>query len=345
LTHNSDLFVPGRLCLFGEHSDWAGEYREKDPSVVRGMCLIAGTRQGIYALAGQGLTGFTISQLMPDGTMSQPIHWATSKEARSAADTPGGFHCYAAGTASVMLEAYSRAGVSLQVYRRTLPLRKGLSSSAAICVATARAFNIVHRLGMTTEEEMDAAYRGELLTGSHCGRMDQACAYGEGPSLLTLDGSIMTHERIRSTGTIPMLFADLGGTKDTKRILADLNRCFAEGSIPLRTALGSLNAEIVEQAVEAVSTGNSAMLGELMNRAQEVFDRMAAPCCPDQLTAPILHRTLKNPAALELAWGGKGVGSQGDGTVQFVCRGPEERNELERVLENEAGMHCFRMNI
>jgi len=21
------LFVPGRLCLFGEHSDWAGAYR------------------------------------------------------------------------------------------------------------------------------------------------------------------------------------------------------------------------------------------------------------------------------------------------------------------------------
>ena len=22
-----ELFVPGRLCLFGEHSDWAGKYR------------------------------------------------------------------------------------------------------------------------------------------------------------------------------------------------------------------------------------------------------------------------------------------------------------------------------
>ena len=21
------LFVPGRLCLFGEHTDWAGHYR------------------------------------------------------------------------------------------------------------------------------------------------------------------------------------------------------------------------------------------------------------------------------------------------------------------------------
>lgn len=23
-----DLFVPGRLCLFGEHSDWAGAMRK-----------------------------------------------------------------------------------------------------------------------------------------------------------------------------------------------------------------------------------------------------------------------------------------------------------------------------
>ena len=23
----NEIFVPGRLCLFGEHSDWAGKYR------------------------------------------------------------------------------------------------------------------------------------------------------------------------------------------------------------------------------------------------------------------------------------------------------------------------------
>ena len=44
-----DLFVPGRLCLFGEHSDWAGGYRRIDSSIHKGYTLIVGTDQGIYA--------------------------------------------------------------------------------------------------------------------------------------------------------------------------------------------------------------------------------------------------------------------------------------------------------
>ncbi len=31
-----DLFVPGRLCLFGEHSDWAGMYRTINSDLEKG---------------------------------------------------------------------------------------------------------------------------------------------------------------------------------------------------------------------------------------------------------------------------------------------------------------------
>jgi hypothetical protein len=33
-----------------------------------------------------------------------------------------------------------------------------------------------------------------------------------------------------------------------------------------------------------------------------------------------------------LIWGGKGVGSQGDGCAQFIARGLEERNKLMKRL-------------
>ena len=45
------LFVPGRLCLFGEHSDWAGGYRDVLPDQPPGYCLVMGTDQGIHAVA------------------------------------------------------------------------------------------------------------------------------------------------------------------------------------------------------------------------------------------------------------------------------------------------------
>ncbi len=39
------LFVSGRLCLFGEHSDWAGAYRRFNSAVEPGQVIIAGTNQ------------------------------------------------------------------------------------------------------------------------------------------------------------------------------------------------------------------------------------------------------------------------------------------------------------
>ena len=30
------LFVPGRLCLFGEHTDWAGHYRTMNADILPG---------------------------------------------------------------------------------------------------------------------------------------------------------------------------------------------------------------------------------------------------------------------------------------------------------------------
>jgi len=44
-----DLFVPGRLCLFGEHSDWAGAQRAFNADIVPGEAIVTGIEQGLYA--------------------------------------------------------------------------------------------------------------------------------------------------------------------------------------------------------------------------------------------------------------------------------------------------------
>lgn len=75
-------------------------------------------------------------------------------------------------------------GLVLDNHTTTLPPRKGLSSSAAICVLVARAFSTAYGWGLTPRQEMEIAYRGERLTPSACGRMDQACAFGSVPVLL-----------------------------------------------------------------------------------------------------------------------------------------------------------------
>ncbi len=49
MARSYDLFVPGRVCLFGEHSDWAGGHRRVNSAILPGQVIIAGTNQGAYA--------------------------------------------------------------------------------------------------------------------------------------------------------------------------------------------------------------------------------------------------------------------------------------------------------
>lgn len=337
-----DLFIPGRLCLFGEHSDWAGEYRKTDRTVKTGKCIIAGTDQGIYGTAEPVENGFFLSQILPDGSASPEQSYRHDLAEKAAA---GIFDSYAIGTASVILQKYPDLGLRLNISERTLPIKKGLSSSAATCVLVARAFNQVHQLNLSIEEEMEFAYRGELLTGSHCGRMDQACAYGSTPVLLTFDGDEMTTKIIPRRKPLHFLIVDLRADKNTRKILNDLNCAFTGGDRLLRQALGAENHRITTDACRAIQEGDTEHLGRLMMDAQSIFDEMIAPACPSELTAPGLHKVLGHEKTRVYSWGGKGVGSQGDGTAQFICKGSTERELLHRALACDLGLLCYNLTL
>ncbi|NLP04722.1 GHMP kinase [Candidatus Fermentibacteria bacterium] len=340
-----ELFAPGRLCLFGEHSDWAGGHRRSDPSLTPGECLVVGTDQGLYARASDAHGIFALSQIGPDGRRRPPVEYPADPGALRRIARSAGFDSYAAGVAALVLERFPGLGLGLEIHRRTLPLAKGLSSSAAVCVLTARAFDRMHSLGLSIREEMELAYLGELLTGSSCGRMDQACAYGSVPVILNFDGDSMSIREIRPSGRIHLLIVDLHAGKDTRRILADLNAAFLAGREGIRRALGPLNLSMLHRAESALEQGDAEGLGALMTEAQSVFDSLVAPECPSELAAPKLHAVLSHRASRTLAFGGKGVGSQGDGSAQLVCRSAEARLELAAVLEREMGVSCLELTV
>ncbi|MFC1716922.1 mevalonate kinase [Candidatus Poribacteria bacterium] len=332
---SKELFVPGRLCLFGEHSDWAGGYRRMDESITPGHCMAIGTDQGIYATVSPHPDKIIIRSASMKGEAigSQEFQMGEVQLLRAAQD--GGFFSYCAGVASYVLEEHEVGGLVID-NRMNLPIGKGLSSSASICVLTARAFSQVYDLGLTRRQEMEYAYQGEILTASECGRMDQVCAYGETPVFLTFDGDKMEIEEIFPQQPVYMVIADLQKGKNTKKILADLNHHFIEEDGPikegLRYALGDANREILTKAKQLLRAGDSANLGELMNEAQRLFDECVCPACPEELTAPKLHEILSHPDIQDLIWGGKGVGSQGDGCVQFIAKGLAEQEELIKKL-------------
>ena len=176
-----NLFVPGRLCLFGEHSDWAGLHRIINAGIVPGAAIVTGIEQGIYAEA-EKCEHF----VMRNEAAELAGMWVDfdcpmqNKELRAVAESDSYFS-YASGVASYIKDHYSVEGVRITVKKMTLPMKKGLSSSAAICVLVARAFNRLYSLNLNTRGEMDIAFKGEQRTRSRCGRLDQACAFGTVP--------------------------------------------------------------------------------------------------------------------------------------------------------------------
>ena len=52
-----ELFVPGRLCLFGEHSDWSGAMRKWAPAACCYRCNLAAGAGSCCACAVPPLAG------------------------------------------------------------------------------------------------------------------------------------------------------------------------------------------------------------------------------------------------------------------------------------------------
>ena len=82
-----------------------------------------------------------------------------------------------------------------------------------------------------------------------------------------------------------------------------------------------------------------------MNKFQDNFDTKVAPACPEQLTAPVLHDILKDETIKSLSYGAKGVGSQGDGTVQFLAKDEECQKKIIEYLKNVKHMEGFPLTL
>ncbi|MBP5339701.1 MAG: hypothetical protein J6Z14_10460 [Prevotella sp.] len=342
------LFVPGRLCLFGEHTDWAGHYRTMNADVVPGAAIVTGIEQGIYAEVEKSSI-FEVHSVAPklDNDWRDFACRMDEQELKRIARS-GDFFCYCAGVASYMLQWYKVGGVRIKITDMTLPMKSGLSSSAAICVLVARAFNLLYNLNLNTMGEMNIAYVGELRTSSRCGRLDQACAFGVKPNLMTFDGDEVEVQTINVKRHLYWVFADLCGQKDTIKILSSLNKAYPFASTEkerrLHDALGPKNQKFIEQALACMASGDTEGLGRLMTETEEVFDRQVAPMCPSELTSPRLKKVLADENVKKLTWGGKGVGSHGDGSVQFLARDEQSQQQLVDYL-GTLGMPAYKLTI
>ena len=167
------FFAPGRVNLLGAHLDYNG-----------GDVLPMAVDKGVYAAARLTDDGvIRLRSLNQELTLDMPV--GAVAERRDPAQQWG---AYPLGVWRFFAEKTGlRSGVSL-VFGGDLPLESGLSSSAAIEVATAVALDGLHGTGLGGEELAMVAHQAETeYVGLQCGIMDQfASALGQSGSLLWL---------------------------------------------------------------------------------------------------------------------------------------------------------------
>jgi len=349
-----ELFVTGRICLFGEHSDWAGGYRRFNSEIVEGCALVCGTDQGLYARARKVTTEEGTRKLIFKSSNGESCELDLDDIAALRAEAQSSsMFAYIAGCVLELGKHFRVGGAEINNYKSDLPIKKGLSSSAAICVLVVRALNHLYDLKLTVHGEMDIAYRGEINTPSRCGRLDQCVAFGQTVTKMIFDADLLSTEPVRAAATIYMVVVDLCASKDTKEILKCLNEAYPFPRNPadtkLHSLLGEMNQTVCAEVAQILSKEKDASkaaeaLGAAMTKAQGRWDEIAVPLCPHQLKAPALHRLLDCKDLRPHITGGKGIGSQGDGSAQLVCKSAADQ-EIVMEIVKKLGMEPLKLTI
>jgi len=330
------ITAPGRVCLFGEHMDWCR--RAVIPAAIDMRTFLLASGNNGHFIEVKSYPPFTPYDRFNLNNFN-PREGGDLRYVRAVVKAALSRGYRVRGMRLRFIKAEEASRLSSRNYQ-DLPVKKGLSSSAAICVATATSIYVEvggADLGShsTLTEISDLAYTGERkILGINCGQMDQyASSFG---NLLYID---CTTEPPRVTPLkarlpVSLIIGDTMQEKDTPRILAWLGHRYESKEKDFMEGLEGI-VEVVEQARVELSKENPDpyTIGELMNLNQYYLKKYlkVSGDCP---ISPSNLDKLINAAVEAGALGAKLSGSGGGGCMVAVClKEDEERvaNAIERA--------------
>ncbi len=321
MSSNSSVWYPGRLCLVGEHCDWAG-----------GSSLAIPVKRGIGVVARRADAGAGVrvrSELEGERLEGRwPVHGEVDPDGGPLRFVPAALHLLAS-------RKLAAPPATLEV-ESDLPAARGLSSSAAFTLAV---LDALARLGghrLEAEELAGMAFEVENgLLGVECGLLDQLSSASRAPVLIRwgtdLPGGYRL-ERIPVDTPFHFLVGAFSEPRDTVGILAALNRVHRSGGRSTAHAFAAFTSA-AEAAAAALVDGDATGLGSQMNRAQAAYEEHLEASLPE-LAAPRLAQACRRVRELG-ALGAKFSGAGGDGSIVAVFADREDAERAGSALESE----------
>jgi len=309
----------GRICLLGDHCDWAG-----GASLVMPLAQLQ-THVRFVPDGGQ-----VLDVSSPCGDRPVQSRYALPIAADGWTDSADPLRYVAAVAASLEERGFSLSGGQLSI-ESNLPIGKGFSSSAALCVSVARA--LVGPTGQNLDNEAAArvAYEAERVrVGVACGLMDQlACAFDR-PLLLEWDSDPIGIQPLQLGAQFHFVAGAFHVHGSAPHILSDFSRHHADPQ-PTDVAEAARACiaewgELAHSGAKALMSGEVEVVGRAMWRTQELYSTEIAPRIPS-MAAPALESvctSLRDAGAV----GAKFTGAGGDRSVIALGESREHAEAL-----------------
>ncbi len=323
----------GRIVLLGEHSDWAGRYCILS-AVEKGITGQIGTREDNKLVVFSEIWGETFKKTY---TLNNLSH----NDVKSERDVL----MYFPAVARVLLDDnYPIGGLEISC-KTDLPVKKGLASSAAICILIVKAFDRVYNLGLDEKTIIDITFRAENLLGIKCGKMDQAAIiYHKHPIFINFKEDPFTIENIIPSNRFYFVVGNCLGTKDTESILENLSNALFQKSGSEKEKkykiashyFWELLPELVLRGKKILYEGKVKEFGELMREAQQLYDEYMMPLSPEELKAPKMHdflEIIRNEGSVGEKWSGSG----GDGAFLALSEDEVHQQQLIKTIRENHG--------
>ena len=215
----------------------------------------------------------------------------------------------------------------------TVPLGIGLGSSAASCVATVAAVDLLFEKNTSRQHVCEIAIESERQIHKRTSGAD--CYVSTFGGLIQYHGKSKSFEKIEAKGSLPLVVASTGIKHKTSDLVLAVNR-FKEENKTVFDSLAKQARDICSQAWAAIESGNGDRIGELMNENQILLQQIG-----------ISHervRDIINICNKTGAIGAKITGAGGGGAIVALASSKLESIKIASQLK-KAGYQSFEVEI
>ncbi len=179
-------------------------------------------------------------------------------------------------TRHMFLAAAQAAGLSGEIRARiesTVPMRRGLGSSAALAVAAVRAaWRLADRAEPTAAELLHAARQCESIVHGNSSGLDPAAAAGTDPVLFQ-SGQVLQRVHVAPVlASARWLLADLGASVPTRDAIAIAMHHRRELGVDAVKELNAQTSAAADQAMAALESGDLTRLAIALRSAGEAME-------------------------------------------------------------------------